>query len=64
MKKTLTLIGALAFLAACATQPATEASPAAEADAATSKPESAMEDCDPADPDCDHTGTVFRPPSN
>ena len=62
MKKTLPLLAAAAFLAACATPTATETAPAAEA-ADKAPAEADMEDCDPADESCDHSGTVIRPPT-
>lgn len=68
MKYSLTAALLALGLAGCATTEAVEdtpaAAPVAEAvaeDAGTVAPETPP-DCTPGDEDCDHTGTVFRPP--
>ena len=66
MKYTFTAALLALGLAGCATTDAVEDAPAvtpvavedAEAAAPADKP-----DCEPGDEDCDHTGTVFRPPT-
>ena len=66
MKKISCILIAAGFLVACGAQdtPAPEEAATAEASAAADTTEEvvAEPECDPTDPDCDHTGTVNRPP--
>ena len=64
--KSLISVAALAMLAGCATTEATpdaEATVAEDASAAKEGEVTDLPDCDPADPDCDHSGGgIFKPP--
>lgn len=65
--KSLVSIAALAMLVGCATTDATtsdaESAVAEEATAAKEGDATDLPDCDPADPDCDHSGGgIFKPP--
>jgi len=66
MKYTFTAALLALSLAGCATTEAVEDAPAvapvAVEDADAAAPPADMPDCEPGDEDCDHTGTVFRPP--
>lgn len=66
MKRIASMLIAAGFLAACGGQDATTTdveAPAPEVAAAEASAEEVAEpECDPTDPDCDHTGTVNRPP--
>lgn len=66
MKYTFTAALLALALAGCATTDTVEDTPApapAAAEAADAAAPDATPDCDPGDEDCDHTGTVFRPPT-
>jgi len=68
MKYTFTAALLALGLAGCATTDAVEdapaVTPAAVEDAAAEDAAAPADapDCEPGDEDCDHTGTVFRPP--
>ena len=67
MKITFTAALLALALAGCATTDSAEdavtAAPEAAATADSAAAPEAAPDCDPGDEDCDHTGTVFRPPT-
>jgi len=60
MKKIALSLVLMAGISACASYEATEDSTASSVEDAKSI--ELPEECDPADPDCDHTGAAHKPP--